>query len=253
MTTVGYDGDGDGCLIMHVGHDELYKSKNFITKGVGMTHANQVSSWRGGIVRRHGKLIVGLSVVMVSGVFSPGWSLAQTSSLTEVTPLSSSQETPYQIGPQDVLEISVWKDEILSRKVTVRPDGFITFPLIGEVLVEGRTVGDLAKEMDKRLTKFVADPRITISVSEVKSFRIFVIGKVDKPGGFQIGQYTDVMQALSLSGGLTPFAREGSIKVLRRGKQGDQTTFPFDYGEVLKGQNLEQNIVLQRGDVVMVP
>ncbi|MCA9464292.1 MAG: polysaccharide biosynthesis/export family protein [Nitrospira sp.] len=192
-------------------------------------------------------------VVCLALVMSATWSDAQTSSSAEELSVSSSGENAYQIGPQDVLEISVWKDEILSRKVTVRPDGFITFPLIGEVLVEGRTVGALAKEMDERLTQFVSDPRITIAVSEVNSFRIFVIGKVNKPGGFQIGQYTDVMQALSLAGGLTPFAREGSMKVLRRGKQGDQTTFPFDYGEVLKGKNLEQNIVLQRGDVVMVP
>lgn len=214
-----------------------------------MIQQNLSSYWGSMRIRRP----IHVLVVCLALVMSATWSDAQTSSSAEELSVSSSGENAYQIGPQDVLEISVWKDEILSRKVTVRPDGFITFPLIGEVLVEGRTVGALAKEMDERLTQFVSDPRITIAVSEVNSFRIFVIGKVNKPGGFQIGQYTDVMQALSLAGGLTPFAREGSMKVLRRGKQGDQTTFPFDYGEVLKGKNLEQNIVLQRGDVVMVP
>lgn len=214
-----------------------------------MIQQNLSSYWGSMRIRRP----IHVLVVCLALVMSATWSDAQTSSSAEELSVSSSGEDAYQIGPQDVLEISVWKDEILSRKVTVRPDGFITFPLIGEVLVEGRTVGALAKEMDERLTQFVSDPRITIAVSEVNSFRIFVIGKVNKPGGFQIGQYTDVMQALSLAGGLTPFAREGSMKVLRRGKQGDQTTFPFDYGEVLKGKNLEQNIVLQRGDVVMVP
>ena len=214
-----------------------------------MIQQNLSSFWGSMRIRRP----IHVLVVCLALVMSATWSDAQTSSSAEELSVSSSGENAYQIGPQDVLEISVWKDEILSRKVTVRPDGFITFPLIGEVLVEGRTVGALAKEMDERLTQFVSDPRITIAVSEVNSFRIFVIGKVNKPGGFQIGQYTDVMQALSLAGGLTPFAREGSMKVLRRGKQGDQTTFPFDYGEVLKGKNLEQNIVLQRGDVVMVP
>ena len=214
-----------------------------------MIQQNLSSYWGSMRIRRP----IHVLVVCLALVMSATWSDAQTSSSAEGLSVSSSGEDGYQIGPQDVLEISVWKDEILSRKVTVRPDGFITFPLIGEVLVEGRTVGALAKEMDERLTQFVSDPRITIAVSEVNSFRIFVIGKVNKPGGFQIGQYTDVMQALSLAGGLTPFAREGSMKVLRRGKQGDQTTFPFDYGEVLKGKNLEQNIVLQRGDVVMVP
>ncbi len=170
----------------------------------------------------------------------------------EILSTFSPNESSYQIGPEDILQISVWKDEILSREVIVRPDGYITFPLIGEVSAEGRSVGSLAKEMDKRLTKFVSDPRITIGVSQVNSFKIFVIGKVNKPGGFQIGQYTDVMQALSLAGGMTPFAREGSVKILRRNKE-RQVTFPFDYSDVLKGENLEQNIVLQRGDIVMVP
>ncbi len=165
---------------------------------------------------------------------------------------SESVESTYRIGPQDVLQISVWKDEILSREVVVRPDGFISFPLIGEVLAENRPVGELAKEMDKRLTQFVADPRISIVVAQVNSFKIYVIGKVNRPGEFQLGQYTDVMQALSLAGGLTPFAREGSIKVLRR-VNGVQTTSAFDYSDVLKGDSLEQNIILQRGDIVMVP
>jgi len=218
-----------------------------------MTHVNQAFVWRVFSSRTCVALLVGLVVAGVSLVMTPGRGMAQISSSTDSSFAPSSGGETYQVGPQDVLQISVWKDEILSREVIVRPDGFISFPLIGEVLAEGRPVGDLSKEMDERLTKFVSDPRITIAVSEVNSFKIFVIGKVNSPGGFQIGQYTDVMQALSLSGGLTPFAREGSIKVLRRSKQGDQTTFPFDYGEVLKGDNLEQNIVLQRGDVVMVP
>ena len=197
--------------------------------------------------------MIGVIVGFVSGVMSPMGSAAQSLPVSGLPPVSSSQESTYQIGPQDILAISVWKDEILSREVIVRPDGFISFPLIGEVLAEGRTVGALAKEIDERLTKFVSDPRVSIGLTEVNSFKIFVIGKVNNPGGFQIGQYTDVMQALSLAGGLTPFAREGSIKVLRRRKNEGQTTFPFDYGEVLKGHSLEQNIVLERGDVVMVP
>ena len=229
--------------------DLIIDVSHYYIKRCLMIQQNLSSYWGSMRIRRP----IHVLVVCLALVMSATWSDAQTSSSAEELSVSSSGENAYQIGPQDVLEISVWKDEILSRKVTVRPDGFITFPLIGEVLVEGRTVGALAKEMDERLTQFVSDPRITIAVSEVNSFRIFVIGKVNKPGGFQIGQYTDVMQALSLAGGLTPFAREGSMKVLRRGKQGDQTTFPFDYGEVLKGKNLEQNIVLQRGDVVMVP
>ncbi|MCA9471157.1 MAG: polysaccharide biosynthesis/export family protein [Nitrospira sp.] len=191
-------------------------------------------------------------VLLMSCLACVELSMAQTEESASDPTSTSKKESNYQIGPQDVLQISVWKDEILSREVVVRPDGFITFPLIGEVLAEDRPVEALAKEMDERLIKFVSDPRITVAVSQVNSFKIYVIGKVNKPGEFQLGQYTDVMQALSLAGGLTPFAREGSIKVLRR-VEGIQTTFPFDYSDVLKGQNLEQNIVLKRGDIVMVP
>ncbi len=209
-------------------------------------------SQQGSILFRHHLLnLVGFTVFVLS-IGSTQWSYGQSESLSHGDSSTEASESNYQIGPQDVLQISVWKDEILSREVVVRPDGFITFPLIGEVLAEDRPVGEVAKEMDERLTQFVADPRITVAVSQVNSFKIYVIGKVNKPGEFQLGQYTDVMQALSLAGGLTPFGREGSIKVLRR-INGEQTTFPFDYGDVLKGKSLEQNIVLKRGDIVMVP
>lgn len=158
----------------------------------------------------------------------------------------------YLVGPPDILSISVWKDELLSRDATVRPDGRISFPLIGDVVAEGRHVAQIAQEINERLTKFVSDPRVTVGVTEVKSYRIFVIGKVARPGEFLLGQHTDVMQALSLAGGITPFARESSIRILRRiGDQ--QKVHTFDYSEVLEGRNLEQNIILRRGDVVMVP
>jgi len=191
-------------------------------------------------------------IVALFCIFSGVKSYAQLDVVPGEGVIAKQSESNYQIGPQDVLQISVWKDEILSREVVVRPDGYVSFPLIGEVLAEDRPVDDVAEEMDERLTKFVSDPRITVAVSEVNSFKIYVIGKVNKPGEFKLGQYTDVMQALSLAGGLTPFAREGSIKILRR-IHGSQTTFPFDYGDVLKGENLGHNIVLKRGDIVMVP
>ena len=158
----------------------------------------------------------------------------------------------YQLGPEDVLSIDVWKDEILSRAVSVRPDGRITFPLIGEIIAEGRNVNDLTKEINERLSKFVSDPRVTVAVSKVNSYKIYVIGKVNQAGEFLLGQNADVMQALSLAGGLTPFARESSIRILRR-VEGQQKVHEFDYSEVLEGKNLSQNIILRRGDVVMVP
>ena len=113
-------------------------------------------------------------------------------------------------------------------------------------------MNDLTKEINERLSKFVSDPRVTVAVSKVNSYKIYVIGKVNQAGEFLLGQNADVMQALSLAGGLTPFARESSIRILRR-VAGQQKVHEFDYSEVLEGKNLSQNIILRRGDVVMVP
>ena len=158
----------------------------------------------------------------------------------------------YRLGPEDVLEISVWKDESLSRPVIVRPDGFISFPLVGEVLARGKTVDQFTDVFKTRLSRYVPNPTVSVTVTQINSYKIYVIGKVNRPGEFLVGHHTDVMQALSLAGGLTPFASQGKIKILRRINE-KQVIFPFDYGDVLGGDELEQNIILERWDVVMVP
>ncbi len=158
----------------------------------------------------------------------------------------------YRIGPGDVLEISVWKDESLTRQLVVPPDGVISFPLVEDIKVTEMTVPKLRREITKRLNDYVPDATVTVMLMQVNSLQAYVIGKVNKPGQFPINQDTTVMQVLAMAGGLNPFASPGKIFILRR--QGDKTiTFPFDYGEVAKRKNLEQNIVLQRGDVVVVP
>jgi len=158
----------------------------------------------------------------------------------------------YRLGPEDVLDISVWKDDALSRPVVVRPDGFISFPLVGEILAEGQTVDQFTSIFKDRLSRYVPDPTVTVSVTQMNSNKIYVIGKVNRPGEYVVGHHTDVMQALSLAGGLTPFASQSNIKILRRINE-KQVIFPFDYGDVLSGDELEQNIILERWDVVMVP
>jgi polysaccharide export outer membrane protein len=158
----------------------------------------------------------------------------------------------YALGPEDVVKISVWKDEGLTNEVVVRPDGMISFPLVGDVLAEGKSVEELRGEITRRLTRFIPTPTVSVTVMKVHSYKIYVIGKVNKPGEYQVGHYTDVLQALSLAGGVTPFAAEGKIKILRRVK-GEQVVFPFDYSDALKGQGLERNIILNRWDTVMVP
>lgn len=158
----------------------------------------------------------------------------------------------YLLGPEDVLKISVWRDEQLTQEVVVRPDGMISFPLVGDLVAAGRTVEDVRQDLIKRLNKFVPNPHVTVLLTKIMSNKIYVTGRVARPGEFLVGHYTDVLQALSLAGGLTPFAKENDIKVIRR-ENGEQKVFLFRYGDVRHGRNLEQNIVLQRGDVVVVP
>ena len=161
-------------------------------------------------------------------------------------------EPAYLLGPEDVLKVAVWKDEHLTQETVVRPDGMITFPLIGDVAASGRTVDDVRNEIAKRLTKFLPNPNVTVTVLKVLSYRIYVLGRVNKPGEYQVGHHTDVLQALSMAGGLTPYAAENDIKIIRR-NGADEQVFPFRYGDAQKGKDLRHNILLQRGDVVMVP
>ncbi|MCS6296452.1 MAG: polysaccharide biosynthesis/export family protein [Nitrospira sp.] len=171
----------------------------------------------------------------------------------EVPPAAQNVDDPgYLLGPEDVLLISVWKDEHLTREVVVRPDGMISFPLAGDMAAEGRTVETLRADLAKRLGKYIPNVNVTVALTKMLSYKIYVMGRVNKPGEYLVGHYTDVLQALSLAGGLTPFAAENDIKIVRR-TLGQQQTFPFRYGEVRKGAGLDQNILLQRGDVVMVP
>jgi len=171
---------------------------------------------------------------------------------TPVAAKAATADLGYQIGPEDVLEISVWKEDGLKKEVLVRPDGGISFPLIGEIHAMGKTEGQLQKEITQRLNKFIPDPVVSVSVIKVAGNKIYVIGKVNKPGDYTTGRYVDVLQALSMAGGLTPFAAENSIKVLRK-EGGKDLVFQFRYAQVKNSENLEQNIQLKGGDVVVVP
>ena len=158
----------------------------------------------------------------------------------------------YEIGPEDVLDISVWKEEGLKKEVLVRPDGGIAFPLAGDMQAAGKTARQLQEEITQRLEKFIADPVVSVAVLKVNGNKIYVIGRVNKPGEFVAGRYVDVLQGLSMAGGLTPFAAENDIKVVRK-DNGKDIVFPFRYSDVKKGINLGQNILLKGGDVVVVP
>jgi polysaccharide biosynthesis/export protein len=180
--------------------------------------------------------------------------------LTTTSPLQAAEQSQaatslisdYTIGTGDVLNIFVWDNEALSRAVTVLPDGKIHFPLIGEIVVGGKTLAVLEKELKNRINPFVPDPELSVMVGQVNSMLIYVIGKVNHPGRFVLNTNVNVLQALATAGGLNAFAKRNKIKIFRETK-GKTHIFSFEYDRVTEGENLEQNVLLRRGDVVVVP
>jgi len=166
----------------------------------------------------------------------------------------SNQPAPasYLIGPGDVLSISVWKEEGMQLEVLVRPDGEITFPLAGEIKAGGLTTKALSDALVEKLKRYIPQPSVTVSVLKSVSNKIYVIGKVNRPGEFVATGYMDVLQALTMAGGLTPYADSDEIKIIRRTEFGTKIKL-FDYDEVISGERLDMNIILKAGDTVVVP
>jgi polysaccharide export outer membrane protein len=162
------------------------------------------------------------------------------------------QAESYHVGPGDVLEISVWRDETLSRELIVPPDGILSYPLIGDVNVVSMSVAEIREVIKKKLTDYIPDASVSVILKKIVSLNAYVIGQVKNPGVFQITMETRVMHLLSMAQGLTPFASERDIHILRQ-KNNKIEKIHFDYKEVLKGNNLEQDILMQRGDILVVP
>lgn len=158
----------------------------------------------------------------------------------------------YRVSAEDVLHISVWKEEGLDADAIVRPDGGISFPLAGDVKAAGLTPKEIEVEIARRLQRYIPEAVVSVSVVKIQGLRIYVTGKVRTPGQYTVGRYIDVLQALTLAGGLTPYANASDIKVLRR-ENGRQVVYKFDYDDVQNGNRLDQNIALQTDDVVVVP
>lgn len=194
------------------------------------------------------RVLAAVKVGLVVVFFVPAVAIA-----AEAISLPAASADPgYQIGPEDILEISVWKEDGLKKEVLVRPDGGISFPLVGELSALGKTAGQLEAEIKQKLDRFIPQPAVSVAVLKVTGNKIYVIGKVQRPGEFVAGRYVDVLQALSMAGGLTPFAAENKIKVLRK-EGGKDIVLPFQYSKVRNGEQLEQNVMLKSGDVVVVP
>ena len=196
--------------------------------------------------------------ILLAGLFigishSPSWAAdAALAAGASSLPKAVAAVSDYVIGPGDVLDISVWKDETLTRLTIVRPDGFITFPLIGDLVAGGKSVPQLRTELEGKLARYVPDSILSLDIKQVNSMIIYVIGKVNNPGRFPLNTNVTVLQALATAGGLNPFAKESMIKIIRE-EQGDKQIISFDYNEIAKKDNLAQNIILKKGDVVLVP
>ena len=161
----------------------------------------------------------------------------------------------YVIGEEDRLRVTVWRNDDLSTSVTVRPDGTVTLPLMGDVQAAGRTAGELREDITKRLASFVTDESaiVTVAVTDVNSYRFTVAGAVTQPGVFTQGHYVTVVEAVAMAGGFTRFAKPRAMQLTRVTRDGATRRIPIDYEAVSSGRQPEANLVMTRGDVLFVP
>lgn len=159
----------------------------------------------------------------------------------------------YVIGAEDVIDVYVWKEPEMSKTVPVRPDGMISLPLVGEVKAAGNTPVQLQDILAESMKKYVSDPQVTVVVEKVSSLSFNIVGEVNKPGYFPLTRRMTVLDAIALAGGFRDFAKTKKVYVLRTAANGSQERLPFNYKEVIKGQNPQQNIELQPRDTIVVP
>lgn len=177
---------------------------------------------------------------------------AQAAPTQATAPQAATQDPNYKIGPQDVLDISVWKEPELTRVLPVRPDGKVSMPLLNDVQAAGLTPTQLASKITDELKKFVTDPQVTVIVTQINSQRVYILGEVGRPGAYPLLPQETVLQALSSAGGLNAFANSKKIYVMRQ-VNGKPEKYPFNYKEVLNGKRADENIPLKAGDTIVVP
>jgi polysaccharide export outer membrane protein len=203
-------------------------------------------------------MIMGSAVLLTAfgaglNVFAQSSSTSSPSSKPAPTPtpaVPATIDADYHIGPQDFVQIDVWKEPEITRTIPVRPDGKISLPLLNDVQAAGLTAMQLANNIREGLTKYLNNPQVTVTVTQINSRRIFVTGEVAHSGALPLLPGMTVLQALSTAGGFTQFAREKNIYILRN-ENGKQVKIPYTYKDVLKGK--KEDTVLQPGDVIVVP
>lgn len=171
---------------------------------------------------------------------------------TRPSPKPATTDPGYVIGDEDMLDISVWKEPDVSRAVPVRPDGKISLPLLNDVQAEGLTPMQLQQQLTDKLRKFLTEPQVTVIVTQINSRRVYILGEVNRPGAFPLLPDMTVLQLITTAGGFTQFANTSKVRIVRN-ENGKQTTYTFNYKEVMAGRRPEQNLVLKPGDSIVVP
>lgn len=164
----------------------------------------------------------------------------------------------FLLGPEDIVEVTVWRNQDLSRTVNVRPDGMISLPLIGDVRASGLTAAQVGENISKRLTEYKENPSVSVSVKEINSYFIYVVGEVTRPGKYALKSYATVLQGISLAGGFTQYASRNRMAVLRWSVRKDsgterQVRIPVSYDDLISGKGKVGNFTLMSGDTIVVP
>ncbi len=216
-------------------------------QGAAMT-TRAGSFWRTG-------LLAASCLLLSNGLWAqaPSSNAAQPSQNADASTAPKPHDDSFVIGNDDVLAINVWKEPDISRSIPVRSDGKISLPLVGEVQAAGRTPLKLEVEIASRLKNYISEPEVTVIVQQINSQKFNILGQVNRPGTYVIANSPTVLDAIALAGGFRDFAKQKSIYVLRQNADGSQTRIPFNYKEVVKGQNPAQNIKVQPRDTIVVP
>ena len=191
-------------------------------------------------------------VLLLATLGTPAHAQENAAKKPSGTSVSPTDDPNYIIGPQDMLDINVWKEPELTRVVPVRPDGKISMPLLNDVQAAGLTPMTLAANITASLKKFVSDPQVTIVVTQINSQRIYILGEVARPGAFPLLPGMTMLEGLSSAGGFTQFANTKKIYLLRK-VNGKMEKYPFNYKDVIHGKAPDQNVSLKAGDTIVVP
>lgn len=193
-------------------------------------------------------LIIGTALLVCACVTTGN--VQPISSLPPTTVVFAEKES-YIIGPSDILEINVWKEPDLTRKVEVRMDGGITLPMINDIQAENLTLMELQEKIEAEYKNFISAPEVTVILLQSNSQRIYMLGKVGSPGEYQLRKATTFLQALSMAGGLDKWADKKNILLIRKIK-GVEQTYRINYDAIVSGSDLSQNIFLQPDDTILV-